>query len=289
MAGGDHRSAGPGTDRLATGDPAALLHRHRQRRTLRASWPTSTPGRRCAFPVSSCPQTPVGSSSRCLPSDRIWKRQMSVTAPAVRHRLARRWAHDGRWPSVRQCPDPAAASTPASVPATVCVRPLDGPWGSAAWPACRWLSRRPGSTGAGAAAHCCLVPTAGRQERSLFASAGAIFSSGRAVPPGIVGAWTYPVLLFVVLPLSWLIALLLLARGAAGRPLSLRGRVLRPAALIASIAFVNAALVGPDHAGLQCARRTRPLRLRAVPGDNRAHPGERRTRVRRSRSTRRSR
>ncbi len=55
-------------------------------------------------------------------------------------------------------------------------------------------------------------------------------------------------LLFVVLPLSWLLALVLLARAAGGRELRLRGRRIRPAAAIALIAFLNAgswALITP--------------------------------------------
>ena len=62
------------------------------------------------------------------------------------------------------------------------------------------------------------LPPAGVQ-RSLLDSAGAIFSRAALFRPGIVGAWTYPFLLFGVLPLSWALALLALARAAAGRPL----------------------------------------------------------------------
>ena len=68
-----------------------------------------------------------------------------------------------------------------------------------------------------------------------------IFSRAALFRPGIVGAWTYPFLLFGLLPLSWALALLALARAAAGRPLRLRGRTLRPAVAIALIAFANAA------------------------------------------------
>jgi hypothetical protein len=146
-------------------------------------------------------------------------------------------------------PIPPRPSTPASVPATVCVRPLDGPvgvGGMAGLPFGYLPARLDGAPVQQRIA-VWFLPPAGK-ERSLFASAGAIFSRAALFRPGIVGAWTYPVLLFIVLPLSWLIALLLLARSASGRPLSLRGRVLRPAALIASIAFVNAgswALITP--------------------------------------------
>ena len=80
-------------------------------------------------------------------------------------------------------------------------------------------------------------------ERSLLASLGDVFSRAAIFRPGIVGPWTYPLLLFLVLPLTWLLALLLMARSAEGR----RGRL--PAwATIALVAFVNAgawALITP--------------------------------------------
>ena len=148
-----------------------------------------------------------------------------------------------------QAPIPVRAAAPAYVPATVCVRPLDGPvgvGGVAGLPFGYTPARLDGAPIEQRIAVWFLPPVG--KERSLLSAAGAIFSRAALFRPGIVGAWTYPVLLFVVLPLLWLIALLLLARGAAGRPLRLRGRVLRPVALIALIAFANAgtwALITP--------------------------------------------
>jgi hypothetical protein len=84
------------------------------------------------------------------------------------------------------------------------------------------------------------LPPAGH-ERSLLASAGAIFARAALFRPGIVGAWTYPVLLLGVLPLTWLVSLLLLARATVGRPLTVRGRRLRTGLVIAAVAFLNAA------------------------------------------------
>jgi hypothetical protein len=146
-------------------------------------------------------------------------------------------------------PIPLRASSPASVPATVCVRPLDGPVGVGGMAGLTFGSLPPRLDGApiGARIAVWFLPPVGKQ-RSLFAAAGAIFSRAALFRPGFVGAWTYPVLLFVLLPLVWLLALLLLARSAAGRVLRLRGRVLRPAALIALVAFANAgswALITP--------------------------------------------
>jgi len=139
-------------------------------------------------------------------------------------------------------PIPPRPSAPEYVPATVCVRPLDGPvgiGGTAGLPY-GYLPPRLSGTPVGARIAVWFLPPAGK-ERSLFASAGKIFARAALFRPGVVGAWTYPVLLFAVLPLAWLLGLLLLGRAAVGRPLRLRGRVLRPAAAIALIAFVHAA------------------------------------------------
>ena len=146
-------------------------------------------------------------------------------------------------------PIPLRPSKPEYVPATVCVRPLDGPvgiGGTAGLPF-HYLPARLDGAPVEQRIAVWFLPPAGR-ERSLFASADAIFSRAALFRPGLVGAWTYPVLLFVVLPLAWIIALLLLARSAAERPLRLRGHVLRPAAMIALVAFLNAsswALITP--------------------------------------------
>jgi 4-amino-4-deoxy-L-arabinose transferase-like glycosyltransferase len=91
------------------------------------------------------------------------------------------------------------------------------------------------------------LPPAGDQ-RSLLDSAGSIFTRAALFRPGFVGPWTYPVLLFVVLPALWALSLLLMARAASDRPLRWRRRVLRPGVAIAVIAFVNAgswALITP--------------------------------------------
>jgi len=52
---------------------------------------------------------------------------------------------------------------------------------------------------------------------SFLARAGEVFSRAALFRPGIVGAWTYPVLLFLVLPLLALLAVRLLALAALGR------------------------------------------------------------------------
>lgn len=88
------------------------------------------------------------------------------------------------------------------------------------------------------------LPPAGREE-SYAQRAGAIFSRAALFRPGIVGAWTYPVLLFLVLPLIALLSLRCLALAVAGG-----GR--RMAAWLFAIAALNAccwALITPVFQG----------------------------------------
>lgn len=78
-------------------------------------------------------------------------------------------------------------------------------------------------------------------ERSYLEQAGAIFDRAALFRPGIVGAWTYPVLLFVVLPLLALLAVRCMA-------LAVAGRTARLAAWLFAIAAINAccwALITP--------------------------------------------
>jgi hypothetical protein len=137
-------------------------------------------------------------------------------------------------------PIPTRAAQPGTVPATVCITPLDGPIGlggmlglqSNQQPAL--LDGKPWPARVGV----WFLPPAGA-ERSLLDSLGSIFSRAALFRPGVVGAWTYPVLLFVVLPLLWVLALLTLARAAAARPLRV-GRLTLPAPVVlAIVAFVN--------------------------------------------------
>ncbi|MFI5003705.1 MAG: DUF2142 domain-containing protein [Solirubrobacterales bacterium] len=137
---------------------------------------------------------------------------------------------------------PRRPSSPASVPATVCVTPLDGPIALGGMIGLQ-ANQLPATLDGVSLANrvgVWFLPPAG-ERRSLLESAGSIFARAALFRPGIVGAWTYPFLLFVVLPLTWALSLLLLARAAAGRPLRLRGRTLRPAVAVALIAFANAA------------------------------------------------
>lgn len=137
---------------------------------------------------------------------------------------------------------PPRPSSPASVPATVCLTALNGPvalGGMIGLQANQVAAQLDGTPVANRVA-VWFLPPVGRK-RSLISSAGAIFSRAALFRPGIVGAWTYPVLLFAVLPLAWVLSLLLLLRGSTSSRPSSRLRFLRPVVAVGLIAFVNAA------------------------------------------------
>ena len=132
---------------------------------------------------------------------------------------------------------PTTAAAPASVPATACLTPLDGPLdvdGMGGLQGDQPAPRLDGVPQPSRVAIWFLGPPGA--ERSLLGSAGRIFSRAALFRPGIVGAWTYPLLLLVVAPLTWLLALWLMANALRER----RTR-LPPVALIVLIAFLNAA------------------------------------------------
>jgi hypothetical protein len=88
------------------------------------------------------------------------------------------------------------------------------------------------------------LPPAGHEE-SYAQRAGAIFSRAALFRPGIIGAWTYPLLLFLVLPLLALLAIRCLA-------VALSGGARRMAAWLFAIAALNAccwALITPVFQG----------------------------------------
>jgi 4-amino-4-deoxy-L-arabinose transferase-like glycosyltransferase len=155
---------------------------------------------------------------------------------------------------------PPTPSSPATVPATVCVAPLKTPLavGGMIGLQANQVPAQLESGRLGSGARPAGVPVTNRvavaflppsgAERSLLASLGDIFARAALFRPGVVGAWTYPVLLFLILPLAFAASLFLLARSAAQRPVMLFKRKLRPGVAIVLIAFVNAgawALITP--------------------------------------------
>lgn len=148
---------------------------------------------------------------------------------------------------------PQRPGSPASVPATVCLSPKDGLFELGGMIGLQGNQVPATLNGAPVANRIGVwfLPPAGVR-RSLLSSAPEIFRRAALFRPGIVGPWTYPFLLLVVLPLTWALALLLLARGAAGRGLSIGRRTVRPVLAVGLIAFVNAgcwALITPAFNG----------------------------------------
>jgi 4-amino-4-deoxy-L-arabinose transferase-like glycosyltransferase len=153
-------------------------------------------------------------------------------------------------------PIPTTEASPSSVPTSLCLHPLDGPvdvGGTAGLNAGQTplVLSVPGARSkpvqVGNRVAVWFLPPGGH-ERSLLSQAGTIFSRAALFRPGVVGAWTYPVLLFGLMPALWLLSLLIFVRAAGGRELRFRGRRIRTGAAIVLIAFLNAgawALITP--------------------------------------------
>ena len=144
-------------------------------------------------------------------------------------------------PSNADFPIPAGASTPASI----CVTG-QGPvrWGSTPLPSPGAAAPTLGGTPLAARVAVWYLPPAGAR-RSYVSQAGAIFRRAALFRPGLVGAWTYPLLLFLVLPAIALLAVRCLA-------VSLAGGARRLALWLFVIAAVNAccwALITPVFQG----------------------------------------
>jgi hypothetical protein len=143
---------------------------------------------------------------------------------------------------------PQTSRTPAAQPASACLT-ADGlvNWGGT--PSVEPIGVRPTVDGrpiSGAIA-VWYLPRAG-SKRSYVAEAGTIFHRAAMFRPGIVGSWTYPVLLFVVLPALALLALRLLALAVAGRTRGLAVGLFVVAALNAgSWALITPPFHGPDE------------------------------------------
>jgi Predicted membrane protein (DUF2142) len=142
-------------------------------------------------------------------------------------------------------PVPATPARPAARPASLCVTSA-GPvmWGTTPLPTPGVSSPTLGGTPLSARLAVWYLPTAGSRQ-SYLQRAGAIFARAALFRPGFVGAWTYPLLLALVLPAIALLALRCLALALAGR-----GR--RLAAWLFLIAAVNAccwALITPPFQG----------------------------------------
>jgi len=208
-----------GTDSVGVRSIVALV-RDRERLCVPAlTIPPGTGGVR--FAVWADPATPL--RVRVMTADGVHTARAVTTS-----------AGGGRLAADAYFPGGLAASAPAA--ATACLTPVGGTAQVGGMVALQQdqVAARLGRAPLASRVAVWFLPPAGAK-RSLLASLGNVFSRAALFRPGIVGPWTYPVLLFLLLPLTWLLALRLLARSAAGR----RGRV--PAWLaIALVAFVNA-------------------------------------------------
>ena len=143
---------------------------------------------------------------------------------------------------------PQTPERPVASPADLCVT-ADGPleWGGTQ------LSKPgalpPTRQGAALAARLAIwyLPRAGARQ-SYVQRAGEIFQRAALFRPGVVGAWTYPVLLFVVLPALALLAVRCLALAVAGGGRRLAAWLFAIAALNACCwALITPVFQGPDE------------------------------------------
>jgi hypothetical protein len=143
---------------------------------------------------------------------------------------------------------PQTPAQPASRTARVCLV-AQAPVAVAGTPLSAPGSSPPTLAGTPVAARLAIwyLPRAGA--RSSYASrAGQIFSRAALFRPGIVGAWTYPLLLFLLLPALALAALRTLALAVAGRGRRLGRWLFAIAALNACCwALVTPVFQGPDE------------------------------------------
>jgi predicted membrane protein DUF2142 len=137
-------------------------------------------------------------------------------------------------PNNADFPIPLTPGSPQARAASLCITAA-GPvrWGGTPLPAPGATPLTLGTAKVSGRLAIWYLPQSGHRS-SLVQRAGAIFNRAALFRPGFVGAWTYPLLLFLVLPAIALLAVRCLALAAAGR-----GR--RLAAWLFVIAAVNAA------------------------------------------------
>ncbi len=145
-------------------------------------------------------------------------------------------------------PIPQTPDTPEAQAAAICLVSR-GPitWGGT--PLSKPGARPPTLAGVPLSARIAIwyLPREGSR-RSYLARAGAIFSRAALFRPGIIGAWTYPVILFVLLPAIALLAVRCLALSVAGRGRRLALWLFAIAAANASCwALITPVFQGPDE------------------------------------------
>jgi Predicted membrane protein (DUF2142) len=145
-------------------------------------------------------------------------------------------------------PIPQTSSAPSSRPASLCVTSAVAVnWGGTPLPVPG--SSSPTLAGVPLAAKIAVwyLPRQGAR-KSYVQQAGAIFHRAALFRPGIVGAWTYPLLLLVVLPALALAAVRCMALAVAGRGRRLAAWLFAIAALNACCwALITPAFQAPDE------------------------------------------
>jgi hypothetical protein len=143
---------------------------------------------------------------------------------------------------------PETAKHPAGRTAALCLT-ADGPIGVGGTPLSTPGRAPPTAGGAAVPARLAVwyLPRPGARS-SFVQRAAQIFSRAALFRPGLIGAWTYPLLLFLVLPALALLALRALALAAAGRTRRVLGWLFAIAALNACCwALITPVFQGPDE------------------------------------------
>jgi hypothetical protein len=145
-------------------------------------------------------------------------------------------------------PIPRTPGSPGASDASLCVTG-DGPvdWGGTPLPAPGASPLTLGASKVSGRLAIWYLPPSGHRS-SYLQRAGEIFQRAALFRPGIVGAWTYPLLLFLVLPAIGLLAVRCLALAVAGRGRRLAVWLFVIAAVNASCwALITPAFQGPDE------------------------------------------
>jgi hypothetical protein len=141
---------------------------------------------------------------------------LHVGARTISSKLAPIAAQMGQ-PTNADFPIATTPASPATASASLCLTASGMVnWGGVGLPA---VGANPPTTGGKAMPARIAIwylPRPGAK-RSYISQAGAIFRRAALFRPGVVGAWTYPLLLFVLLPAIGLLGVLALARAVAGR------------------------------------------------------------------------
>jgi hypothetical protein len=184
------------------------------------------------------------SASAQLPGMRLALRSQGQTVYATRTPAP---TQPGR-PANADFEIPRTPASPAASAAELCLT-VDAPVGVGGTPLSAPGRTPPTRAGAPVAARLAVwyLPRAGERS-SYIARASQLFSRAALFRPGVIGAWTYPLLLLLVLPLLALAALRCVALAVAGQARHLARWIFAIAALNACCwALITPVFQGPDE------------------------------------------